>query len=91
MTNNVITLIIVGRLNGARYSSQCRQDRRSDRHDDLHKKLCRLFLTHIILLSLLPFYLFTFYLILGTVSLRDCPQVEINRRADRLQDRSVSG
>ena len=67
MTINVITLIIVGRLNGARYSSQCRQDRRRNGYDNLRNKLCRLFLTHFILLSLLPFYLFTFNLILGTV------------------------
>ena len=60
-------------LDGTRHCSQCCQDRRSDRHDDLHKKLCRLFLTHFILLSL----------ILGTV-----PKI---KRADRLQDLSVSG
>ena len=44
-----------------------------------------------LLFYLLPFYLFTFNLILGTVPKTDCPQVEINRRADRLQDRLVSG
>ena len=42
-------------LDGTRHCSQCCQDRRSDRHDDLHKKLCRLFLTHFILLSLILF------------------------------------
>ena len=35
----------------------------------------------------LPFYLFTFNLILGAALRPNCPQVEINRWADRLQDR----
>jgi len=48
--------------------AQCSQDRRCDRCNQLHNKLSSFFLTHNFLLSFLPFYLFTFNLILGTVS-----------------------
>ena len=77
-------------LDAAGNRTKCRQNRRCNGCNQLNCKLNSFFLTHIILFFL-PFYLFTFNLILGTVSLRDCPQVEINRRADRLQDRLVSG
>ena len=68
-------------LDAAGNRTKCRQNRRRNGCNQLHCKLKSFFLTHIYLLLL----------ILGTVSLRDCPQVEINHRADRLQDRSVSG
>ena len=48
-----------------RRSAQCRQDRTRDRCNQLHNKLSCLFLGHNFLLSFLPFYLFTFNLILG--------------------------
>ena len=67
-------------------STQCSQDSRCDRCNQLHNKLSCLFFIHNFLLSLLPFYLFTFNLILGAALRLNCPQVEINRWADRLQD-----
>ena len=47
--------------------AECSQNRRCDRCNQLHNKLSCLFFIHNFLLSFLPFYLFTFNLILGAV------------------------
>ena len=57
--------------------AECSQDRRCDRCNQLHNKLSCLFFIHNFLLSFLPFYLFTFNLILGAALRLNCPQVEV--------------